>query len=69
WYNTNAGGNAQNLWANLMGKILCIDVNSGTPYSIPSDNPFATSSNFKKEIYAYGFRNPYRFSFDMGGDH
>ncbi|MBD0352606.1 MAG: PQQ-dependent sugar dehydrogenase [Flavisolibacter sp.] len=69
WYNTNAGGNAQNLWANLMGKILRIDVNSGASYSIPSDNPFATSSNFKKEIYAYGFRNPYRFSFDMGGDH
>jgi glucose/arabinose dehydrogenase len=69
WYAANAGGNAQNLWANVMGKILRIDVNSGTPYNIPADNPFATSPNFKKEIYAYGFRNPYRFSFDMGGDH
>ena len=69
WYTTNAGGNAQNLWGNLMGKVLRIDVNSGTPYSIPADNPFAGSPNFKKEIYAYGFRNPYRFSFDMGGDH
>jgi glucose/arabinose dehydrogenase len=69
WYTANAGGNAQNLWANLMGKMLRIDVNSGTPYSIPADNPFAASPNFKKEIYAYGFRNPYRFSFDMGGNH
>lgn len=69
WYAANAGGNAQNLWANLMGKILRIDVNSGTPYGIPSDNPFAASAVFKKEIYAYGFRNPYRFSLDMGGDH
>lgn len=69
WYAANAGGNAQNLWANLMGKVLRIDVNSGSPYGIPADNPFASSSNFKKEIYAYGFRNPYRFSFDMGGDH
>jgi len=69
WYTANIGGNAQNLWANLMGKVLRIDVNSGTPYSIPSDNPFAGSTNFKKEIYAYGFRNPYRFSFDMGGTH
>ena len=69
WYTTNAGGNAQNLWANLMGKVLRIDVNNGTPYVIPSDNPFATSTVFKKEIYAYGFRNPYRFSFDIGGSH
>jgi len=69
WYATNVGGNAQNLWANLMGKVLRIDVNSGTPYNIPSDNPFAGSTNFKKEIFAYGFRNPYRFSFDMGGTH
>ncbi len=69
WYTTNAGGNAQNIWANLMGKVLRIDVNSGTPYSIPPDNPFVTSTYAKKEIYAFGFRNPYRFSFDMGGTH
>jgi glucose/arabinose dehydrogenase len=66
WYAANAGGNAQNIHANLMGKILRIDVNSGSPYSIPADNPFAGTSA-KGEIYAYGFRNPYRFSFDMGG--
>jgi glucose/arabinose dehydrogenase len=69
WYATNAGGNAQNVAANLMGKILRIDVNSGTPYSIPSDNPYASSAVSKKEIYAFGFRNPYRFSFDKGGNH
>jgi glucose/arabinose dehydrogenase len=67
WYATNAGGNAQNIWANLMGKILRVDVNSGSPYNIPSDNPYASSTYAKKEIYAFGFRNPYRFSFDMGG--
>jgi glucose/arabinose dehydrogenase len=69
WYLVNAGGNAQNIWANLMGKVLRIDVNSGAPYSIPPDNPYATSTYAKKEIYAFGFRNPYRFSFDMGGTH
>jgi len=69
WYLVNAGGNAQNIWANLMGKVLRIDVNSGSPYGIPPDNPYATSTYAKKEIYAFGFRNPYRFSFDMGGSH
>jgi glucose/arabinose dehydrogenase len=69
WYATNAGGNAQNVTANLMGKVLRIDVNNETTYSIPADNPYATSSNAKKEIFAFGFRNPYRFSFDMGGNH
>jgi len=69
WYLVNAGGNAQNIWANRMGKILRIDINSGSPYSIPPDNPYANSTYAKKEIYAFGFRNPYRFSFDMGGSH
>lgn len=68
WYSINAGGNAQNIYANFMGKILRIDVNSGTPYNIPADNPFLRSKALP-EIYAFGFRNPYRFSFDMGGTH
>ena len=68
WYSVNGGGNAQNIHANLMGKVLRIDVNSGSHYSIPADNPFAGTSA-KGEIYAYGFRNPYRFSFDPGGSH
>jgi len=68
WYATNAGGNGQDIYQNLMGNILRIDVNNGNPYAIPADNPFAGTSA-KKEIYAIGFRNPYRFSFDMGGNH
>lgn len=60
-------GNGQDLM-NLHGSILRIDVN-GNPgeYSIPSDNPFADGSMGAPEIYAYGFRNPYHISFDMGG--
>ncbi|WP_343302933.1 PQQ-dependent sugar dehydrogenase [Chitinophaga niabensis] len=68
WYLPNAGGNGQDLDSNLFGNILRIDVNSGSPYSIPASNPFVGKPG-KDEIYAYGFRNPYRFSFDMGGDH
>lgn len=64
WYDFNEGGNAQNVKANLLGKIVRIDVNSGSPYGIPGSNPFAGSEG-QDEIYAYGFRNPYRFSFDQ----
>ena len=60
-------GNGQNL-STLLGKILRIDVNSasgGRSYGIPADNPFAgNSQGWREEIYAYGFRNPWRFSFD-----
>lgn len=66
WYDVNAGGNGQDIEANLLGDILRIDVNSGNPYSIPADNPFVNQPG-RDEIYAYGFRNPFRFSFDMGG--
>jgi len=67
WYAVNAGGNGQDIYANLMGDILRIDVN-GNPYNIPTDNPFAGTAA-RPEIYAFGFRNPFRFSFDMGGTH
>jgi glucose/arabinose dehydrogenase len=67
WYKVNAGGNAQEVSANLLGKILRVDVN-GDPYSVPADNPFVGKEGMD-EIYAFGFRNPYRFSFDMGGNH
>ena len=57
--------NAQRITV-LLGKILRIDVDSGTPYSIPPTNPFydSTNTNIKKEIYAWGMRNPWRCSFD-----
>jgi glucose/arabinose dehydrogenase len=51
----------------LLGSILRVDVDTdaGVPYRIPSSNPFvANNSGFKEEIYAYGFRNPWRISFD-----
>ncbi|MGV8880486.1 MAG: PQQ-dependent sugar dehydrogenase [Sphingobacteriaceae bacterium] len=56
-------GNGQNL-NTLLGKILRIDINTDEPYKIPADNPFVAKPNVKPEIWAYGFRNPYRFSFD-----
>jgi glucose/arabinose dehydrogenase len=52
----------------LLGSILRIDVDSGTPYGIPASNPFSNSANGvddpRPEIWAYGLRNPWRFSFD-----
>jgi glucose/arabinose dehydrogenase len=57
-----ANGNAQDL-SNLLGKILRIDVNK-PPYAIPGDNPFAGKAGARGEIWAYGLRNPWRFSFD-----
>ncbi|MHB9029111.1 MAG: PQQ-dependent sugar dehydrogenase, partial [Candidatus Latescibacterota bacterium] len=60
-------GNGQNR-ASLLGKILRIDVNhpgATARYGIPADNPFAGNTNgYRPEIYAFGLRNPWRFSFD-----
>ena len=55
--------NGQNV-NSLLGKLLRIDVNSGDPYGIPSGNPFATRTDARREIWAYGLRNPWRFAFD-----
>ena len=58
---------AQNL-GSLLGKILRLDVDGpeavGLSYAIPADNPFMGKAGARKEIWAYGFRNPWRFSFD-----
>ncbi|MBI4671415.1 MAG: PQQ-dependent sugar dehydrogenase [Chloroflexi bacterium] len=55
-------GNGQNL-NTLLGKILRLDVNADT-YQIPPTNPFVNQANARPEIWAYGLRNPWRFSFD-----
>lgn len=55
-------GNGQNLNI-LLGKILRIDVNTDQGYKVPEDNPFI-GKQAKPEIWAYGLRNPWRFSFD-----
>lgn len=53
----------------LLGKMLRIDVDSvgiaGKAYRIPKDNPFINNTKFLPEIWAYGLRNPWRFSFDL----
>jgi glucose/arabinose dehydrogenase len=60
-----ATGNGQNLGV-LLGKILRIDpaASGGRPYTIPSSNPFVNRAGARGEIYSYGLRNPWRFSFD-----
>ena len=54
---------AQDL-SNLFGSILRIDIDNGTPYSIPTNNPFNNINNARGEIWNYGLRNVWRFSFD-----
>ena len=60
-------GNAQSL-ASVLGKILRIDID-GVPYVIPIGNPFVLNSRARREIWALGLRNPWRFAFDsLTGD-
>jgi glucose/arabinose dehydrogenase len=61
-------GNGQDT-TNLYGSMLRIDVDGGAPYAIPADNEFAFSATDMPEIYAWGLRNPWQFSFDeLTGD-
>jgi glucose/arabinose dehydrogenase len=64
------GGSAGDPWGNgqnraaLLGKLLRLDVAHGDPYAIPPDNPWPDSPDARPEVWAYGLRNPWRFSFD-----
>lgn len=64
---TPGTGNAQDT-SNILGNVLRIDVDGGVPFGIPGDNPFVGEAGLD-EIYAFGLRNGFRFSFDMGGTH
>ena len=60
--------NAQNL-GRILGKLIRIDPRPDGGYDIPSTNPFRGRSGARGEVYAYGLRNPYRFSFDRRRGH
>jgi len=70
WYETNDGGNGQDVVENLLGSVLRIDVDreggvsgdADLPYGIPEDNPLVGRDGFDEQ-YAWGFRNPWRMSF------
>src|SRR6185295_15178485 len=57
------GGRGQSL-TELLGKILRVDVRSGTGYTVPADNPFVGRTDARPEIWSFGLRNPWRFTFD-----
>ena len=59
----NDRGRGQSL-ADLLGSILRINISSGAPYSIPPDNPFVGRGDARPEIWSFGLRNPWRFTFD-----
>src|SRR5207244_10935045 len=70
WLGTGDGGgggdpagNGQNKHA-LLGKLLRLNVDGASGYAIPANNPGASDTSFAPEVWAYGLRNPWRFSFD-----
>ena len=61
-------GNGQDP-STLLGTLLRIDVDGGAPYAVPADNPFVSDPDGADEVWVYGLRNPWRFSFDaLTGD-
>lgn len=67
-FGDGGGANDSGNWAqntgNALGKMIRIDVDGGSPYVVPLDNPFLNDPNTLDEIWAIGLRNPWRFSFD-----
>jgi hypothetical protein len=57
------GNRGQDL-SDLLGSILRIDVRAGDPYTVPPDNPFTAQPDARPEVWSFGLRNPWRFSFD-----
>jgi uncharacterized repeat protein (TIGR03806 family) len=70
YFSTGDGGGGGDTYDNgqnpdtLLAKILRVDVDGGDPYAIPGDNPWADGADGVPEMYAWGFRNPWRFHFD-----
>ncbi len=60
-------GNGQDL-TTALGSLIRIDPDAGDPYAVPGDNPFVEVADAAEEIFAYGLRNPWRFSFDRETD-
>lgn len=71
YFGLGDGGSSGDPWDNaqntqvLLGKMLRVDVDGGDPYGIPDDNPFADGVAGAPEVYAWGLRNAWRFSFDV----
>lgn len=69
WYDGVDGGNGQDVTENLLGSLLRIDIDSEEterPYAVPDTNPLVDEPGLD-ELYAWGFRNPWRFSFGPAG--